>query len=168
MTSLNTLLGLGLLLLTFSAVRAEDEAEAKKSIIPSFRPGAEVTVGITVHAPAAWSLNPGIPLRVSIDQKLLKTAPFTVDKAEQDFKLKHRNHQAYVEIPVKLKKAVVDGELTIPVTVQCGACTEDEAQCSVFESKVDVPVVVRSSADDGEEEQALKRGTVTADVQLVF
>jgi hypothetical protein len=167
MTKLKTLLGLALLLLVVSAAWAEEEAEAEKCI-PSFRPGAEVTVGITVHAPETWSLNPGIPLRVIIDQELLKTAPFTVGKAQQDFKLKTRNAQAYVEIPVTLKQAVVDGELTIPVTVQCGACTEDEAQCSVFESKVDVPVLVRSSADDGEEEQALKRGTVTADVQLVF
>jgi hypothetical protein len=143
---------------------AADPEEAAP--VPSFRAGAEVTLGITFNAPQLWVINPGIPFHVTFDKEQLKSAPFKVDKPLQDFKLKNYVTQVYIELPVKLNKDLADGEVKVPFHVDCGICTADQSQCTVTGGDFEARVVVLNSAAAGTKEQALKRGTAPSEYRL--
>jgi hypothetical protein len=159
---LNLTLALGILLLGTAAADPGDGTEP----VPTFRAGASVTLGCTVRAPDNWVINPGIPFRISFDPAYLKTAPITVNPATQDFKLKDYDNRVYIEVNVKLKKDLPDGEVRIPLKIQCGVCVADQSSCSFTEGAYEATVTVHNTPVAGSKTEALKRGIQPEEYRL--
>lgn len=157
-----SLIALSLLLAGLSSAAAPEAAAPA----PSFRAGAEVALGLTVYAPEMWVINPGVPFRVTFDQEALKAAPFKIDKAVQDFKLKNYVGEIYVELPVKLNKDVTEGELSIPLKIECGICTADQESCTTTSGEATVKLQVRNEPAPGSKTSALKKGVIPAEYYL--
>jgi hypothetical protein len=158
-------LALAVVLGLATAAAAPDEAADDAP--PSFRAGAEVTLGCTVRAPEDWVINPGIPFRVTLDPAQLKTAPYSlVGKPQQDFKLKDYDNRIYFELVVKLHKDLPDGQVKVPLKFDCGVCMADQSQCSFTEGQTEAAVTVQNSAAAGSKTQALKSGTQPVEYRL--
>lgn len=133
---------------------------------PSFRAGASIALGVTVHAPELWVINPGVPFRVSFDQEALKTAPYKIDKAVQDFTLKNYAGHIYIELPVRLSEELGDGELSIPFQIDCGICTADQESCTFSSGTATVKLLIQNQPLPGIKTSALKKGMTPAVVHL--
>lgn len=131
----------------------------KEAAPPSFKPGAEVTLAITIKAPRQWKLNHLMPLTLSFDEEYLKDAPFSVKESSYTIKLDHYLPRLTVAIPVELNGNLEDGRLRIPLSLIFSICNEVTEFCAFSVETVNVPVYVQAKAGAGEKNQALDSGT---------
>jgi hypothetical protein len=108
----------------------------------TYMPGAIVTLAVQVEAPAEWSLNPDVPLRISIDPAVIKKHDLKVDKATIDFKVGGHDPSYIAQIPVKISAKQAAGDLAIPLGVECGICTTDQSSCTFCDQSVSVKLIV--------------------------
>jgi len=137
------------------AAQADDEQEQQP---PSFRPGAEVTLAITLRAPKYWQLNYLTPLRLQFDEKFLKDAPLAVKQPVWDFELESYLEQYTAEIPIRLGRSVPDGTLTIPLEVLASICESSGESCTFCNEHIVVDIMVLREAPPDTENQALGEG----------
>lgn len=133
---------------------------------PSFRPGAEVTLAVTLKAPKYWQLNYLTPLRLQFDEKWLKDAPLAVKQPVWDFELDSYLEQYTAEIPVRLGRSVPDGTLEIPLEVLASICESSGESCTFCNENISVDVVVMRIAPPDSENQALGEGEVARAYRL--
>jgi hypothetical protein len=129
---------------------------------PSFKPGAAVTLAITVKAPEGWKLSHTPALRIGFNKELLKNAPFTVKQDAWQFKFKTYVHEYTATIPITLKPKALDGEYALPLSVACSICDEPGLSCAFADEGVSLQLIVRHAAPSGEKEQAQAKGTLAA------
>lgn len=141
-------------------------AAANKPGEPTFKPGAQVTIDLTVKAPQGWRINYLLPVQVMFDKQVLKQAPFTVDKSTLSFTLKEYAEETVLTIPVKLKQNAKPGQLTVPFDLDYSICEKKSDNCTFDVEDVDVKVLVEEGAPDGSRERALAAGHLPAIVQL--
>ncbi|HES58463.1 MAG TPA: hypothetical protein ENO21_03435 [Firmicutes bacterium] len=151
---------LALLLLTAAAENKEKEPD------PTFRPGADVLIELTVKAPRDWQLNHLLPIQVLFDEKQLKAAPFAVDESTISFKLEDYTEQAVLSIPVRLKDSAKSGELTVPFALDYSICQAESGDCTFNVQQMEVLVTVELSAPKDSKLRALTSGSLQAKVQL--
>lgn len=133
---------------------------------PSFRPGAEVTLAITLKAPKYWQLNYLTPLRLQFDEKYLKDAPLAVKQAVWDFELDSYLEQYTAEIPIRLGRGVPDGNLEIPLEILASICESSGESCTFCNENISVDVAVMRIAPPDTENQALSEGEVAHTCRL--
>ena len=158
--------------LMFSTVWAADvenepDTKAEEKPLPLFKPGAEVTLALTVKAPKHWVLNYLVPLRVSFDKEQLKKAPFSVKQLDWDFEFEEYTGEYVASVPVKLQRNLPDGEIEIPLTVQCSICTDTGDQCSFAAENANVVVQILAKAPEDAKQQPVAKGEMPAAVRLV-
>lgn len=160
--ALRSLLALALLGLPLATARAADpgEAPAAKEPPPTFAPGAEVKLLITLQAPEQWVLNYLVPIRLQFDEKALKEAPFKVSQSVWDFKIEHYVPRHTFELPVVLKTGLPDGEVKIPVQVMCSICAAGGEECTFAMETIVAKVKVQAKAAEGAKNQALAKGSL--------
>lgn len=141
------------------AASAKEPAPQPEEPLPSFAPGATVTLAITLSSPEQWVLNYMVPLRLQFDEKALKDAPFTVAKPVWDFKFEHYLPRFTAEVPIKLKKNLPDGPLPVSLQVLCSICAASGDECTFAIEEVSVEVPVLAKAAPGTKNQALAKGT---------
>lgn len=146
-------------------VLSADSAPAKETV-PSFAPGAAVTLKITLVAPEQWNLNYMVPIRLQFDEKLLKDAPYKVSKTTWDYTIKHYVPRQTFELPITLAKSVADGTLDVPVNVLCSICTVAGDECTFAMDTAVVHIKVQAKAEPGAKDQALSKGAATCLRQL--
>ncbi len=130
----------------------------KKATPPSFQPGAEVTLAITIKAPREWVINYMVPFQARFDDEDIKKAEFSVEEATNRFEFEHYLPEITFEIPVTLSSKLKDGKITIPVYVDCSICDEVSGQCTFASEIVMAKVRILSEADPEEKNQAQKAG----------
>lgn len=140
---------------------AAEKAPAKPPTPPSFAPGAEVTMKITLEAPDQWNLNYMVPIRLQFDEKQLKGAPYKVSKSTWDFTIKHYSPKETFELPITLAKSAPEGKLEVPVAVLCSICADTGEECTFAMETAVVDIKVQAKADPGAKDQALARGAVS-------
>jgi len=170
---LNTLLLAGWLVASAGAYAADQQAGGAtevqlkadpapaKQTPPSFAPGAEVTLKITLQAPDQWVLNYMVPIRLQFDEKQLKDAPYKVSKTTWDFTIEHYVPRQTFELPITLAKGVADGTLDVPVGVLCSICAGAGDECTFVMETAVVHVKVQAKAEPGAKDQALSKGAAT-------
>jgi hypothetical protein len=163
---LRLLPGLLVLSLLFGAVTGAARAESDPEPLPTFRAGAELALGVTIHAPAFWVINPGVPFRVTFDKEQLKKAGLSIDKAVQDFTLKNYVGKIYIELPLKLSNGLPDGEVSIPFQIDCGICTADQESCTFSSGTASVRVIIENKPQPGSKLSALKKGVSPGEFHL--
>jgi hypothetical protein len=146
-----------------SAAQASDEDEQQQ---PSFRPGAEVTLAITLRAPKYWQLNYLTPLRLQFDEKYLKDAPLAVKQPVWDFELDSYLQQYTAEIPIRLGRSVPDGTLEIPLEILASICESSGESCTFCNEHMVVDVAVLRDAPPDAENQALSEGAAESTYRL--
>lgn len=151
---------LALLLLTAAADKKDKDPD------PTFKPGADVSIELTVKAPKGWHINYMLPLTVIFDDKLLKDEPFTVDKTVLSFKLKEYVHETVLDIPVHLKEDVKAGKLTVPFDLDYSICEETTENCTFDLQDIKIPLQVETEAPKGSKDRALAKGDLPATIQL--
>jgi hypothetical protein len=147
--------------------KGEPNSKAEEKALPLFKPGAEVALALTVKAPKHWVLNYMVPLRVSFDEEKLKKAPFTVKQSDWDFEFEEYVGEYVASVPVKLKQNLPDGEIKIPLMVQCSICTDSGDLCSFAAENASVVVQVLAKAPEGAKQQPVAKGEMPAAVKLV-
>lgn len=133
---------------------------------PSFRPGAEVTLAITLRSPKYWQLNHLTPLRLQFDEKYLKDAPLAVKQPVWDFELDSYLEQYTAEIPIRLGRNVPDGTLEIPLEILASICESSGESCTFCNENISVDVVVMRIAPPDTENQALSEGAAESTHRL--
>lgn len=141
-------------------------SKADKPMPPSFAPGAEVTLALTIVPPEQWQLNYLVPLRLQFDEEYLKDAPFSVDHAVWDFKLKSYLPRYTAEIPIMLSDDLEDGPLLIPLEVLGSICENSGESCTFSRDNFSVKLTVLSKAPPDTKNQALSEGTAEASHRL--
>jgi hypothetical protein len=154
------LLLLALLLLCAAADDKEKEPD------PTFRPGAEVSIELTVKAPRGWQLNYLLPIQAIFDEKQLKDAPYAPVSNTVSFKLKEYAEEAVLTIPVKLKKSARPGEVEVPFGLDYSICNIESEDCTFNVQSARVTADVETSAPAGTKNRALATGSLKAIVQL--
>lgn len=149
-----------MLLLATAAADKEPEPD------PTFRPGAKVSLELTVKAPKGWELNYLLPIEVVFDEKQLKKAPFTVEKSSLSFKLKEYTEQAVLKIPLELKPESKPGEIAIPFDLDYSICELESDHCTFSVQDIEIPLKIESTAPKGSKSRALKAGSLPATIQL--
>jgi hypothetical protein len=152
---------LGVLLLMAAADEKDKEPD------PTFRPGAEVTIELTVRAPKGWQVNHLLPLQVIFDAKQLKDAPFTVEETTLTFELEDYADETTISIPLKLSKDVGPGRLTVPFDLDHSVCNKETLKCTFALQDVAVAVTVEQSAPENSKNRALAVGSLPATLQLM-
>jgi hypothetical protein len=143
-----------------SVVAAEDKQP------PSFKPGAEVTLGIVLDSPMDWHLNDQVPVVFSFEEDDLKGAAFVVEKTKWEFKLDKSSERLVAKIPVTLKKQAPEGTVSIPLSVACSICTDDSGSCAFSSEGFNVKVKVEAKPSDKSGNSALAKGTHLAQYRL--
>lgn len=151
---------LALVLLTAAAEEKEKEPH------PTFRPGADVLIELTVKAPGGWQLNHLLPIQVLFDEKQLKSAPFAVDDTNLSFKLEDYTEEAFLTIPVRLKDGTRPGEVSVPFSLDYSICQAESGDCTFNVQNIEILVNVELSAPKDSKLRALKSGNLRAAVQL--
>ncbi len=151
---------LALLLLTAAAKDKEKDPD------PTFRPGADVLIELTVKAPRDWQLNYMLPVQVLFDEKQLKKAPFSVEEPAISFKLEEYTDEAVLTIPVRLRDSADPGELTVPFSLDYSICQVESGDCTFNVQDVEVLVQVELSAPKDSKLRALASGSLRAALQL--
>jgi hypothetical protein len=116
---------------------------------PSFKPGADVTLEIKLKAPGGWKINYVPPIRFSFDAEKLKSAGFTVSKAQWEVKPGKYVKELTVSIPIKLKSGLKDGTLSVPVDIACSICDEPGVHCSFANESMTLKLDVKAKAPQG-------------------
>ena len=146
---------------------AGDTAAEKTPPPPSFQPGAQVVLAVTLKAPRSWNLNYLVPVRLQFGKEYLKTAPFKVKKDTWDTTIESYLPEYTVEIPLALAKDLEDGSLSIPIEVMCSVCEASGEQCTFAMETMQPELIVRNEAgEDDEENQALAEGTLEYSYRL--
>ena len=140
------------------AAEGEGKDEEQKQVPPSFKPGAQVTLAVTVQAPERWLLNYLVPLRLQFDEEYLEKAPFTVEQAVWDFSFDKYIESYTAKVPLLLSPELPDGVLVVPLVVMCSICDEGGESCTFSNEDLAVPLVVRAEAGADEKNQALNKG----------
>lgn len=163
-TTLSILLILALCAVLLAAAKAPASKPAPPK--PVFRPGASVTLEVTLKSPEDWKLNHMVPVRVSFDKDQLKRKSFSASKESWDFKLPTYVKQQILTIPITLSKKAPDGTLAIPLDIQCSICDDPGTQCTFANERLTVNVEVRAKAPAGSSAEPLAKGKVTAGYRL--
>ena len=131
-----------------------------------FRPGAVVTLELTLKSPEDWKLNHMVPIRFTFDKDQLKRKSFSAAREFYDFKLQAYVKQHTVSIPITLSKKAADGTLSIPLDIQCSICDDPGTQCTFANERMIVNLDVRAKAPAGSSADPLAKGKVTAGYRL--
>jgi len=163
-TMLSIVSGLTIALLAGSPAAKEPE----KELPPSFKPGANVTLAVTIEAPKQWAINPYQDIKLVFDEENLKNAPFSVEGTEwvhpaKKFDPEHPEIKyedfCVIEIPIKLASNITEGTLAVPITLHGGICDPVSEYCKGgIVEEVSVRVLVKAKAPDGTKNQALSQG----------
>lgn len=153
-----------LVLLTLTAVAFA--AEKPKEAPPTFKPGADVALELTVRAPEGWNINYLLPVQVIFDEEYLRKAPFSVNNTSFSFKLKEYADEAVFTVPVKLNAKASAGDLKIPFKLDYSICNVESDECTFDTVDFNVGLKVESSAPAGEKNRALSSGTLKSVLNL--
>ena len=143
------MLGLGL-----STARA---AEKKDKLPPSFKPGADVTLYITLNSPADWHLNDKVPIVFNFDEEELKKLPFSVEKTKWEFSIDKSTERFTALIPVKLSKKAPEGTVNIPLSVECSICTDETGSCAFAKRRLQGQAARRDQAKRRPQQQRARQ-----------
>jgi hypothetical protein len=138
----------------------------QKPVPPSFKPGAEVTLAITLQAPEHWHLNYLVPLRLQFDEEYLEEAPFSVEKPVWDFSFDDYVESYTARLPLVLGADLPEGVLTIPLRAMCSICDESGESCTFSQQDAAVPLIVRIEAPAEQKNQALLSGELPYALKL--
>jgi len=163
------------MLLTLAVAQAQDDVEAaepakqeeKAPPPPSFKPGAQVNLALTLKAPRGWNLNYMVPLRFEFDKEYLKDAPIKVKQQTWDFNIESYLPEATFVIPVTLKKGLKDGDLSIPLPIICSICESSGEMCTFCMENMTIKLVVKAEPAEGDgKHQAQDKGTLESTHRL--
>jgi hypothetical protein len=158
-----------IMLMTVPALATEGSGgtgDSAKPEPPSFQPGAEVELAITLTAPKGWAINYLVPLRFEFGKDYVKSdeqpdsTEFSVNKPQWDFTLDEYQKQYTASVLIQLDGKLPDGEITIPLTILSSICDDAGDACTFCTEEISVPLVVRSKAPKNEKTQAQAEGTV--------
>ncbi len=158
-----------IMLMTVPALAAEGAGGASgptKPEPPSFQPGAEVELVVTIKAPKGWAINYLAPLRFEFGKDYVagEEQPdgmqFNVSKSQWDFALEEYQKEYTASVLIQLDAKLPDGEITIPLIILCSICDDAGDACTFGTEEISVPLVVRSKAPKTEKNQAQAEGTL--------
>lgn len=156
------LLGLACALALAAAKPAPKQAAAPPV---SFKPGASVTLELTLKSPENWKLNYMAPVRLSFDKDQLKKGAITASKSSWDFKLKQYSKSYTASIPITLGKNLKDGRLAVPVDIACSVCDDPGDQCTFANERMIVSIEIKA-ANGGDPTQAAVKGPVKVSYRI--
>lgn len=147
---------------------ADESAEDPRVSLPrpSFRPGAAVSLQISLVSPPGWQINYLVPVLISFDKEQLRKLPIILGKEHWEFELSEYQRTYVAAIPGQVGLKAPDGEYSIPFKVECSICDEAAGACTFSEAEGSALLRVRATAPKSEKNQALAKGIVELSVNL--